>query len=252
MGRGLYTGGGAGGRVGAHARLATWAPRGFAAPQAHVFKAFNQSGFENLGDVRVYARKPAMFVAGDSETLKPAVLRLASDAGFEAIDAGGLRVARLLEPLAMPWIALAAKRGMGTAFAFALERTGSLSEAATRGLFRQAGASLGARLALAAAALAVVGAGRAVGLAGRELHARDGSVGWLPVQKGHDGRSCRCLGVLQFTCSGRRGCVAEQNRQDDCSNRAHAHAFPPFVLFARPSSFGRPILTRRQSRPLQA
>lgn len=94
------------------------------APQAHVFKAFNQSGFENLGDARVYAQKPAMFVAGDSEALKPAVLRLVSDAGFEAIDAGRLRAARLLEPLAMLWIELASKRGMGTGFAFALARKG--------------------------------------------------------------------------------------------------------------------------------
>ncbi len=94
------------------------------APHAHVFKAFNQSGFENLGDARAYRQRPSMFVAGDNTTLKPAVLRLVSDAGFEAIDAGGLRAARLLEPLAMLWIELAAKRGMGTGFAFALERKG--------------------------------------------------------------------------------------------------------------------------------
>jgi predicted dinucleotide-binding enzyme len=93
------------------------------APRAHLFKAFNQTGFENLGDARRYRQKPAMFVAGDNAALKPTVLRLVSDAGFEAIDAGALRAARLLEPLAMLWIELARTRGMGSGFAFALART---------------------------------------------------------------------------------------------------------------------------------
>ena len=92
------------------------------APQARVFKAFNQTGFENMADARPYAAKPVMFVAGDDPAGKPLVLQLVSDAGFETIDAGSLRVARLLEPFAMLWIELATKRDLGTAFAFTLER----------------------------------------------------------------------------------------------------------------------------------
>jgi 8-hydroxy-5-deazaflavin:NADPH oxidoreductase len=92
------------------------------APSAHVFKTFNQTGFENMADVRSCDRRPVMFVAGDSIASKPTVLRLVDDTGFEAIDAGGLRAARLLEPLAMLWIELARKRGMGSDFAFSLER----------------------------------------------------------------------------------------------------------------------------------
>jgi len=91
------------------------------APQAKVFKTFNQTGFENMADARVYARRPMMFVAGDDATAKPAVLALVADAGFDAIDAGGLREARLLEPLAMLWIELARLRGYGSDFAFALQ-----------------------------------------------------------------------------------------------------------------------------------
>jgi predicted dinucleotide-binding enzyme len=34
------------------------------APGARVFKAFNQTGFENLEDARVYSRRPVIFVAG--------------------------------------------------------------------------------------------------------------------------------------------------------------------------------------------
>jgi hypothetical protein len=38
------------------------------------------------------------------------------------VDAGGLRVARLLEPHAMLWIHLALDRGLGRDWAFALVR----------------------------------------------------------------------------------------------------------------------------------
>jgi 8-hydroxy-5-deazaflavin:NADPH oxidoreductase len=94
------------------------------APQARVFKAFNQTGFENMADSRSYAHRPVMFVAGDDAAGKVAVLKLVEDAGFEAIDAGGLRAARLLEPFAMLWIELALKRGLGSNFAFVLQRKG--------------------------------------------------------------------------------------------------------------------------------
>jgi 8-hydroxy-5-deazaflavin:NADPH oxidoreductase len=48
-----------------------------------------------------------------------------SEAGFEAIDAGKLAVARLLEPFGMLWIHLAYAQGMGRDFAFGLLRRGS-------------------------------------------------------------------------------------------------------------------------------
>jgi predicted dinucleotide-binding enzyme len=48
------------------------------------------------------------------------VLQLIAKLGFQAIDAGPLRVARLLEPLGMLWIDQALNRGRGQNFAFAL------------------------------------------------------------------------------------------------------------------------------------
>ena len=43
----------------------------------------------------------------------PTVLKLAADIGFEAIDAGSLVIARLLEPYGILWIYLTLERGMG-------------------------------------------------------------------------------------------------------------------------------------------
>ena len=92
------------------------------APAARVFKAFNQTGFENMADARPYTTPPVMFVAGDDPAGKQTVLTLVTDCGFAAIDAGDLRAARLLEPFAMLWIELARKRGQGPNFTFTLQR----------------------------------------------------------------------------------------------------------------------------------
>ena len=66
--------------------------------------------------------KPVMFVAGDDPTGKEVVLDLVSALGFEAIDAGELSIARLIEPYALLWIHLMARRKMGRHFAFSLLR----------------------------------------------------------------------------------------------------------------------------------
>lgn len=62
-----------------------------------------------------------MFVAGPSGPDKKTVLRIVADVGFEPIDAGELKIARLLEPLAMLWIELAQK-GYGRDFAMVVAR----------------------------------------------------------------------------------------------------------------------------------
>ena len=91
------------------------------ARDASVFKTLNQTGFANMELARNFAALPAiMYVAGDDDAQKPVVLSLVSDLGFDAIDAGPLRVARLLEPLAMLWIHMALDRGQRMSRAFAL------------------------------------------------------------------------------------------------------------------------------------
>jgi 8-hydroxy-5-deazaflavin:NADPH oxidoreductase len=88
---------------------------------ASVFKTLNQTGFANMEHAREFAPLPAaMYVAGDDAARKPLVLSLVSDLGFQAIDAGPLRIARLLEPMAMLWIHMAVNRGEPLSRAFAL------------------------------------------------------------------------------------------------------------------------------------
>src|SRR5438105_12930769 len=79
-------------------QVASWA-RG-----ASVFKTLNTTGAGNMAKAADYRVKPVMLVAGDDAGRKPKVMELVGKLGFEAVDAGPLKNARLLEPLAMLWI----------------------------------------------------------------------------------------------------------------------------------------------------
>ncbi len=89
------------------------------APGAFIFKTLNQTGAENIAAARRYPHPPAMFVAGDDPARKAVVLGLVHDLGFDALDAGPLGHAALLEAFAMLWIDQAFARGAGRDFAFA-------------------------------------------------------------------------------------------------------------------------------------
>src|SRR5262245_31626458 len=95
-------------------QVASWSPGAF------VFKTLNMTGAGNMAKAADYRVKPVMLVAGDDAGRKPRVMELIAKLGFEAVDAGPLKNARLLEPLAMLWIDQAMKRGRGREFAFAL------------------------------------------------------------------------------------------------------------------------------------
>lgn len=86
---------------------------------ALVVKAFNTTGAENMADSHYPQGQPLMPVAGDDAGARQQVLALATLIGFDAIDMGPLSSARYLEPLAMVWIHLAIKQGLGRRFALA-------------------------------------------------------------------------------------------------------------------------------------
>lgn len=92
------------------------------APGARVVKAFNTIGFNIMANPVFGNEHAPLFYCGDDATAKHTVARLATDLGFKPVDAGGLKQARLLEPLAILRITLALKQGYGLEFAFALIR----------------------------------------------------------------------------------------------------------------------------------
>lgn len=65
---------------------------------------------------------PLMFVAADDAARKPEVMALVGDLGFDAVDAGPLSAARLLEPYATLWIDQTLGRGASRESAFAFMR----------------------------------------------------------------------------------------------------------------------------------
>ena len=91
-------------------------------PDAKVVKAFNTVGFGIMANPRFGGSKAMMMIASDDAGAKQKTMTLAADLGFEPIDAGPLAQSRLLEPLAMLWISLAIKGGLGREFAFGMLR----------------------------------------------------------------------------------------------------------------------------------
>ncbi len=81
------------------------------ARRAKFFKAFNAAVPHALVRPNFPQGRAAMFVAGPAGGEKTIVMHLAADLGFEPVDAGELKAARLLEPLAVLTMQLAKERG---------------------------------------------------------------------------------------------------------------------------------------------
>ena len=90
---------------------------------ARVVKAFNTQFAQHMDTGRLGDRRLTVFVAGDDKTAKRAAIDTASAIGFEAIDAGPLAAARLLEPLGYFNIQLGYVLGLGTQIGLKLLRT---------------------------------------------------------------------------------------------------------------------------------
>ncbi len=90
------------------------------APRARVVKAFNTVFAQHMETGKLSGQTMTAFVAGDDAGAKETVRELARGIGFDAIDAGPLKNARLLEPLGFFNIQLGYVLGMGTQTGFKL------------------------------------------------------------------------------------------------------------------------------------
>jgi predicted dinucleotide-binding enzyme len=97
-------------------QIAAWAAN------ARVVKIFNTTGSNNMENASYPPDPIAMLYCGNDAEAKQIAGQLAAELGFEAIDAGRLEVARLLEPFARLWIHLALHQGFGREFAFKIVR----------------------------------------------------------------------------------------------------------------------------------
>ena len=88
-------------------------------PGAEVVKGFNTVFAQVLAEGADFGsgRKVTVFVASDSNRAKQTATALAESIGFDVVDAGGLKNARYLEPLAGLNIYLGYGAGLGTAIA---------------------------------------------------------------------------------------------------------------------------------------
>jgi 8-hydroxy-5-deazaflavin:NADPH oxidoreductase len=87
---------------------------------AHVVKTFNMVFAQHMDSGRVNDTQLTAFVAADDATAKEAVIELARSIGFDAVNAGPLANARLLEPIGYLNIQLGYVLGMGTQIGFKL------------------------------------------------------------------------------------------------------------------------------------
>jgi NADPH-dependent F420 reductase len=90
-------------------------------PGAKVFKSFNAQGAENLANPVYHGVKASNFFCGDDAEAKKIVKQLIEDVGFDAVDVGVLRNARVLEPMMLVWMFSAQSTGSRD-IAFALLR----------------------------------------------------------------------------------------------------------------------------------
>ena len=89
-------------------------------PRSRVVKAFNTVFAQHMDSGKLGDQRLSAFVAGDDESARKQVIELARSIGFDAVDSGPLKNARLLEPLAFFNIQLGYALGMGTQVGFKL------------------------------------------------------------------------------------------------------------------------------------
>ncbi len=80
-------------------------------PKTKVVKAFNQVSSMNMVQPDFPYGPPDMFICGEDAGAKKLVTGILRDFGWGVVDMGGIKAARLLEPLAMVFIQNAIRTG---------------------------------------------------------------------------------------------------------------------------------------------
>jgi predicted dinucleotide-binding enzyme len=84
---------------------------------ARVVKAFNNMGWETIADPRFGAERATAFVCGDDDKAKELVMQLARETGLDAVDAGGLEMSAVTEPMVRMWLGITKRQGRQIAYA---------------------------------------------------------------------------------------------------------------------------------------
>ncbi len=92
------------------------------APSACVVKVFNTTGAENMANPSYNGHALFMPYCGDDDEARAVTGELLRAIGFDGVDLGPLRNARLLEPFGLMWITMAMVRQQGRSIGFVLER----------------------------------------------------------------------------------------------------------------------------------
>jgi len=74
-----------------------------AVPAAHFVKAFNSVGHNAMVQPKFKGGKPTMFICGNDDAAKKAVMGILDQFGWETADMGKAEAARAIEPLCMLW-----------------------------------------------------------------------------------------------------------------------------------------------------
>ena len=91
-------------------------------PAARVVKAFNTLQPALIQDPYFNGQPATMLYCGDDDEAKFVVHRLAEEMGFKAMDAGPLKMARQLEPLAYLWEQLSSRQKLETEIGMVIAR----------------------------------------------------------------------------------------------------------------------------------
>jgi len=102
-----------GDRLGDRTEMNSVAAIAAAAPRAHVYRAFNSLGWENLAQPHIGGVQADLLYCGPDDETRPLADGLIGDVGLRPLWVGGHEMLALVDALGGLWGALAFGRGMG-------------------------------------------------------------------------------------------------------------------------------------------